>query len=157
MKGTRTTTTVNGYLRLRRVAGCMNSNNKKFIGCSFIGAFIYAFIRYSLRFVSFRVVSAVFAIYKANNIRKCLLIDSPVFSSTCDRANTHTHTEATASNCSSTSSSNSSHAPLACLHVPICTYAAIAGREMDCETSLGMRHTIVLVRCTVGRQRVIIN
>lgn len=94
MKGTTTTTTttVNGYLRLRRVAGCMNSNNKKLIGCSFIGAFIYAFIRYSLRFVSFRVVSAVFAIYMANNIRKCLLIDSPVFSSTCDRANTHTHT-----------------------------------------------------------------
>lgn len=92
VKGTTTTTTVNGYLRLRRVAGCMNSNNKKLIGCSFIGAFIYAFIRYSLRFVSFRVVSAVFAIYMANNIRKCLLIDSPVFSSTCDRANTHTHT-----------------------------------------------------------------
>lgn len=159
MKGTTTTTTVNGYLRLRRVAGCMNSNNKKLIGCSFIGAFIYAFIRYSLRFVSFRVVSAVFAIYMANNIRKCLLIDSPVFSSTCDRAYTHTHTHLprppppTAAPPSVPPPS----VPLACLHVPICTYAAIAGREMDCETSWGMRHTIVLVRCTVGRQRVIIN
>lgn len=149
-----TATTGNGCLRLRRVAGCIYSNNNKLIGCPFIGAFIYAFIRYSLPFVSFRVVSTVFAIYMANNIRKCLLIDSPVFlSPVTERA----HTQRPPSPTAAAPSVLPLPAPSPCVHVPICIYAAIAGREMDCETSLGMRHTIVLVRLTVGMQSVIIN
>lgn len=121
-------------------------------------SFMHSFV---IRYHSFRFVSSRFGricnLHGQQQYSQMSFNWFASFPSTCDRAHTHTHTEATTCNCSCTFSSTSLPAALPCVHVPICTYAAIAGREMDCETSLGMRHTIVLVRCTVGMQSVIIN